>query len=284
MTPPLVSIIIPTYNASATLSKTLESIVQQTYPQIEVWIVDGQSTDHTLEVIQQYTEQHSYMQCVSEADKGIFDAMNKGVALATGEWLYFLGADDVLLPNGITDVFGQCDYQNLDFVYGSIISQSSNKVYDGFFSLAKIMRQGICHQATFTRKSLYDTIGLFDLRYKAAADWDFSLKCFANPQVRIQYVEATVAVYGASGFSSYYYDTTFRNQKEQLLLNYFPNKDKAFYCAFGDLVFNLYKTRNYRHALYASLFVAKSTGQWGYYLKNAAYWLKTSIFTKYDTV
>src|SRR5689334_2190715 len=91
---PTVSIIIPTYNSEVLLETALESILRQTYPYREIVIIDGGSTDRTVDVIKHYSRHVAYW--VSEKDAGIYDAMNKGVEAATGDWLYFMGSDDQL--------------------------------------------------------------------------------------------------------------------------------------------------------------------------------------------
>src|SRR5690606_10153742 len=93
---PLISIIIPTYNSAKTLRQALTSVVGQTYKKIEVLIIDGCSNDDTLVIVQSYAAEDSRLKWVTEPDNGIYDAMNKGIQLAKGEWLYFLGSDDKL--------------------------------------------------------------------------------------------------------------------------------------------------------------------------------------------
>ena len=93
---PIISIIIPTYNVESTIGTVLESITAQTFRGYEVVIVDGVSKDGTAEIVARYAAGNPAIRWVQEKDKGIYDAMNKGVGLARGEWLYFLGADDTL--------------------------------------------------------------------------------------------------------------------------------------------------------------------------------------------
>ena len=96
---PQVSIIVSTYNADAFLAGCIESIIDQTYPYIELIIIDGGSTDATLSIIEYYQKHVTFF--VSELDMGIYDAWNKGLSVATGDWIAFVGADDILLPNAI---------------------------------------------------------------------------------------------------------------------------------------------------------------------------------------
>ncbi len=107
---PPISIIIVTYNAAKTLQASLDSIYRQKYPAIEIVMIDGASTDNTVEIIKQNADNLSYW--VSEKDAGIYDAMNKGIKHATGNWIYFLGADDVLF-DGFSDLAAELKIINM---------------------------------------------------------------------------------------------------------------------------------------------------------------------------
>ncbi|MDB5089026.1 MAG: glycosyltransferase, partial [Mucilaginibacter sp.] len=96
MTAPFISIIVPTYNAEKTLRMCIDSVVSQSYRQKEIWIVDNQSDDSTISIINEYVTLYSYIKYISGKDRGIYDAMNKGIGVANGRWLYFLGSDDTL--------------------------------------------------------------------------------------------------------------------------------------------------------------------------------------------
>src|SRR2546426_834552 len=101
---PLLSIVIVVYNAGSTLKHAIESVLNQTYKNIELIIIDGGSNDNTLQIINNYSSQIGYF--ISEKDNGIYDAMNKGILAAKGDWILFLGADDILYrPDIITDIF-----------------------------------------------------------------------------------------------------------------------------------------------------------------------------------
>ena len=95
----LITIIIPTYNCEKTIGDALDSILGQSIKEVEVLIVDGLSTDRTLEIVAQYQTKHANIVLHSEKDEGIYDAMNKGIGLAKGDWLYFMGSDDTLFEN-----------------------------------------------------------------------------------------------------------------------------------------------------------------------------------------
>ena len=96
-----ISIITPTYNAARVIAACLESVAQQGYPHLEHWIIDGLSKDNTLSIVQDYAQRYPHIKYISEKDQGIYDAMNKGIDLAAGDFLLFLGADDVLVTEAL---------------------------------------------------------------------------------------------------------------------------------------------------------------------------------------
>ena len=197
------SIIIPTFNSSDTIKVCLESIVNQTFEDKEVWIIDGLSTDNTIEIIKEYASKFQYIHWISEKDQGIYDAMNKGIDLANGKWLYFLGSDDWLVTNSILEsVFKNSNIQNFDFIYGNVIYGDSNKVYCGIFNSEKILHFNLCHQSVFARKNVLLEKGKFDLTYFLCADWLMNIHIFYDTNLRICYLEKIISFFSTNGRST----------------------------------------------------------------------------------
>lgn len=225
---PKISIIIVVFNGAKTIEKAIESILGQSWRNIEVIVVDGGSTDDTIKTLEKI--QNSVLSWTSEPDKGIYDAMNKGVQKSTGEWIYFLGADDELYNNNVlTSVFKGYDFENIGFIYGNVKSEAFKGVYDGEFDYIKLLKKNISHQAIFYHKSIFQKIGEFNLEYKSHADWDFNLRCFENKEIGIKYVDNIIARFGKGGISSNY-DLSFL--KKSLLprkLNLLRNERTSLY-------------------------------------------------------
>ena len=193
------SIIIPTYNSVSVLPKALDSIVGQTFGDWEVLIMDGVSTDDTLKVAQSYND--SRIRINSEPDKGIYDAMNKGIGKARGEWLYFLGSDDWLLnDNVLHDVFAQ-DADSYDVVYGEVDAPHLASNHSGEWTLQTIDRNR-CHQAIFYRRSVVRRLGGYNTKYKIWADYDLNLKWFFDRKVKKKHIPTIIAHYAEGGYSS----------------------------------------------------------------------------------
>jgi len=203
MATPTLTIIIPTFRAEKTLRAALDSVLRQDFPDWELVIMDGGSTDGTLDIARAAGERDSRIKVFTEKDKGVYDAMNKGIARAGGEWLYFLGSDDLLHdPAVLRDVLNSPQAAAADLLYGDVVSDSYKGRYDGVFTSEKLLSRNLSHQAAFYRNTVFRRLGDYNLRYKAYADWDFNLRCFADPALRIVYIHRIIGRFGADGLSS----------------------------------------------------------------------------------
>jgi len=217
---PLLSVITVCRNAKDTIENTLLSVANQHFTNFEYIVIDGASTDGTLEILNQYKPIITTL--ISEPDKGIYDAMNKGVKLAIGDWIYFLGADDVFYNDLVLEeIFSFIsDFNTYDFIYGNVLFKNKNIVYDGKFDKDKLYSKNICHQAIFYHRSVFQKIGGFNTEFKYVADYDFNLRIWAQPDARILFVEKIIAIFNEQGFSSKEVDTVFYSLKDELLLQY----------------------------------------------------------------
>lgn len=218
----LVSIIVPAYNAINTINETIASVLRQDYEHIELLIIDGNSTDGSVEMLQERAQKDNFV-LVSEKDRGVYDAMNKGIGLAKGDWLLFLGADDMLYDDTVVrDVMAQAARQQVDVIYGNVWLARDQKIYAGAFNRPKLLRQNISHQAIFYRKNLFGRFGLYDLKYRIAADYVFNLSWFADRDVRHLYMDRIVARFAQDGLSSVQRDLVYKKDRTRLVRKYFP--------------------------------------------------------------
>lgn len=194
-----ISIITVAKNAERTIGSSVASVASQDYPNLQHILIDGASTDQT--VATAISSHNRISQVVSEPDLGIYDAMNKGAARASGDIIGFLNADDVY-PNPfvISNVVAQFSadptldacYSNLVYVDNATASKiirqwKSNPYYDGLFSLGWVPP----HPTVFFKKSTFDMIGAFDIHYKFAADFDFLMRAFVRHKIRSKFVSET---------------------------------------------------------------------------------------------
>ena len=218
-----ISIVIPTFNSENTLSNTLKSICEQTFKSIEILIIDNCSTDNTLSIVADYQELYKTIifQIHSDDDKGIYDAMNKGISLAQGDWIYFLGSDDTLYNNDVLEkIYQFTNSKSLDVIYGNVTSELFGGVYAGEFDYPMLMQKNICHQAIFFNKTVFKRLGNFKLKYPINADWEHNLRWFFNRRIKNQYIELIICNYGMMGISSTQKDNIFKGDKEKIFLTY----------------------------------------------------------------
>jgi glycosyltransferase involved in cell wall biosynthesis len=209
---PFFSIIIPTYNAASNIATALKSILHQTFTDFEILLMDGCSTDNTVEIANSCKD--ARIKICSEKDKGIYDAMNKGIEKAKGEWLYFLGSDDEVYNNAVLEKasYKINSYTNApDLIYGNVWFKYAQQSYGGVFNTEKLLfENNICQQAIWYKKSLFNKVGTFNIKYKQLGDWDFNIRCFKNPLIHIEYIDEVIALYNErDGVSSTGYEIEF---------------------------------------------------------------------------
>ena len=205
------SIITVNLNNKEGLKKTIDSIVFQTFSDYEYIIIDGGSTDGSVDIIKQYADKITYW--VSEPDSGIFNAMNKGVLKATGEYCQFLNSGDILYSENVLDDVFREDYIE-DIITGNIIEVHSKKTtlrkgrpyvreQEGKSLTAFDLFAGsLFHQATFIRRKLFDQYGLYDEKYKIVSDSTFFFKLIALNGVKLKYIDVIVVYFDMNGISN----------------------------------------------------------------------------------
>jgi len=209
---PKYSIIIPSFNAANTIADTLESIVHQTYQNFEIIVIDGASTDATMKVLQKYKDSIGFQ--VSEKDQGIYDAMNKGVRQANGEYVIFLGADDVFYSNRVLEDVSH--FLRRDYVYyGQAYFLNKQIVYDGRFSAFKLALRNICHQAIFYPSKVLKEHE-FSLVYPLLADYHLNL-LLIREKVRFEYLGVIISKFNDAGASAKSIDASFESDKPKLI-------------------------------------------------------------------
>jgi len=209
----LLSVITPVLNREKYIGEAIESIVRLNNPEIEHIIIDGGSTDGTLGILSSY----SHLKWISEPDTGVYDAMNKGISMAEGEWIYILGSDDRIHDsNVIQDLLPHFNDPEISMLYGNVLTVPSLKIYDGIFSAGKIAVKNICQQAVFYRRSLFSRVGLFQTECRQLGDWAFHIKVFGTETKTIRFVDRIIADYNEEGVSSRIFDLPFWSSREKV--------------------------------------------------------------------
>lgn len=203
----LISVITVNYNNRLNLESTLLSVINQKCSDFEYIIIDGGSNDRSKELIESYSSKISFW--VSESDTGIYNAMNKGITKATGEYLLFLNSGDVFHNDKVLNDF--CDFVNLndqsDIVYGDYIyvdkkGNETKMVLPDRITLDWLCNASIPHPSTFFKKSLFDNFGLYSEEYTIVSDWLFILKIFARSNSRFIHYNRFVSKFHEGGIST----------------------------------------------------------------------------------
>lgn len=197
----LVSIITPVYNGEKTIRDTIESVLRQTYKNIEYIVIDGASTDHTMEIVKEYEPLfQGRLKCVSEKDSGIYNAMNKGIRLSTGQLIGIINSDD---------------FYELDAVE-TIVSVMSDDLYQVIYGYLRIMERGgesrvtkvhkdsgkmIAHPTCFLTRAVYQKYGMFLEWFRSAADYELMLRLYEKSDVRFILIKSVIANFRTGGVS-----------------------------------------------------------------------------------
>ncbi len=218
-----ISVITTSYNSGKTIRDTLSSVAQQTYLDIEHIIIDGQSNDKSLAIINEFSHINKV---ISEKDQGVYDAMNKGIRLASGDIVGILNSDDIYenetVLKEVQDVFKSDN--NTDLVYGNISffkedqfdvtlrKWISQPYYDDFFEDGEVPP----HPCLFVRKKVYDEIGLYYPNFKIASDYEFMLRAIKVHKYKATYLEKNLVKMRLGGESTSGLHNILLNNKEVL--------------------------------------------------------------------
>lgn len=222
-TEPLVSIVTVVYNAADCLKETLESVIGQKYRNLEYILVDGGSTDQTLSIIKNYEDFIYYW--VSEPDRGLYDAMNKGISLSTGQLIGILNAGDRYEPEAIAALVEHWQSETQPSIFTGncrvLTEKLDQKSLNGDRAITesgnpqKLPIRMIPHAAVFVTKDVYESQGLFDLGFKIASDFDFLCRCYQSG-IPFHFIDQTLVTTDPRGISGNYYKSEWDYAKIRL--------------------------------------------------------------------
>ncbi len=211
---PRISIITPTYNSENTLQGTIEALLRQTFSDFEYIIIDAVSKDQTLDKIESYIpafgKKGVTVRIVSEPDKGVYDAMNKGISLASGKLIGITNSDDWYEDNTLEVMWnkfsdGVVDQSN-SMIYGIERVWKDNKIFNVQRRGASFISESVLpHSTFFVSKEVYNKYGAFDLSIKVLADYDFICRCVSKG-VKLEEVDVVISNFRLGGISSSYFD------------------------------------------------------------------------------
>ena len=221
---PKISIITVAFNSAQTIKDTIESIISQDYNNIEYIIIDGGSTDGTIDIVKQHA--NSVMHFCSEPDNGIYDGMNKGINAATGDIIGILNSDD-FYPNSfvVSNVVKSFEKHNCDAVYGDLVYVRPNDVTKitrywqaGVYSTSKIKNGWMLpHPTFFVKQNIYKRYGLYDIDLKSAADYEMILKLLYKHNISVHYIPMILVKMRMGGESNKSFLNRLKANKEDSL-------------------------------------------------------------------
>lgn len=204
MTRVKISVVTVVLNAAGSVEKCVASVLGQTYDNIEYLVIDGVSTDGTLDILARYRDRIDYL--VSEPDRGLYHAMNKGVRAATGDFVYFLNSDDSFCDEKVVADVAAAIQQNpsVDLVYGDVLMGAGDQLIKRpqvpVLDRESLCRKGFCHQALFARRELLVRTGGFSEQYRIVADGDWLARALAAGATSF-HLERDIAIFAMDGLS-----------------------------------------------------------------------------------
>ena len=218
-----ITLITATFNSASSIKTCLDSVVLQNYNDLEYLIIDGKSSDATIKIIKVYQKKFPFIKLISEKDFGIYDALNKGVQLASGDVIGFVHSDDFLEFNDIiNDIVSMTKSENLDGVYGDlqyVDKSNTQEIIRSWKSCdfkPRLLKQGWMppHPTLFLKREVYEKHGLFDLSYRISADYDFLLRIFKDPELKFGYLPKVITKMRVGGVSNQSLKNIIKKSKE----------------------------------------------------------------------
>jgi glycosyltransferase involved in cell wall biosynthesis len=204
---PTISVITVCYNAAHLLKKTIESVIEQTYSNFEYIIIDGASDDRTKEVVKQFENRVDHF--ISEPDTGIYDAMNKGIHISTGELIIFLNAGDYFISKDVLAFsISKMNFEKAHLFFGRFIWNDPRTCdiilsdHEWVTYTWDLQESNFPHPATFYKKHLFDEIGSFDTSYTLGADYEWNMRALVKNKIAFQYINIATTIFFADGLSN----------------------------------------------------------------------------------
>jgi len=272
---PLISIIIPSFNKGDKIESLLLSIKEQEYTNFQIIIIDGGSTDQTETVIKKFGPLIYYR--VSEKDNGIFDAMNKGIAKAKGDWLFFIGCDDKLHDRQVlSSIFGNKELGSEKIIYGKIYNNHLKQTAgEEIKDKADLLTSNLWHQAIFYHKDVFERTGMYETKYKIAGDSVFNKTLYCNYDLKWKFVDRVITDFDGSGISSFAQDKVYHADEKKLFSKWFEGiSKKKIYDGLQHHLYNEIRSGNLFTAFKEYCSIIWNTRSFFPYTRHAFYYLK----------
>ncbi|MCB0748933.1 MAG: glycosyltransferase [Ignavibacteriae bacterium] len=233
---PKISIITVCKNSESTILRCVDSVLNQSYSNLEYIIVDGDSNDKTISIINNFRDKISKI--ISEPDTGIYDAMNKGVQSSSGDYILFLNADDFLISENTINNFVAYvtseKVEEADIYFGKVLIFNKQNGIGNLWKAAKVskyslFRGSIPHPATFIKSDTFKKCGLFDTNYKISGDYEWFVRALIKYNMTFVRNEIIVSVFNKGGVSTINSDEIIKNEKQRIHQTYYSYWERKYY-------------------------------------------------------
>jgi glycosyltransferase involved in cell wall biosynthesis len=250
-----ISIITINYNNAVGLQKTIDSVINQSFQDFEFILIDGNSTDNSLNIIKQTSRVNEW---VSEKDNGIYDAQNKGILKANGDYFLFLNSGDILVNNQVLQKASVFLAGNKSFYYGNLILEKNalkqEHIAPKIIDMDFMLNSTFWHPSVFIKSDLFKQYGNYNNKFKICGDYEFFIRCLLKPVVTAEYINELITVFDGNGISN---DTSMIELQKQ-------ERESAWKLNVSELVYNSLKTHNaFARSKFASVinYLQKIRGQ-----------------------
>lgn len=232
---PKISVITVSKNSGSSIEKTILSVISQTYDNLEYIIVDGHSHDDTLSILSKY--ENKITKIISEPDNGIYNAMNKGIAISSGDLIMFINSNDLFFSSNVIEKISDKinKLNNVDIFYGNVliedkINNKSNIWKATPISKFSLFRGAIPHPATIYKKKVFDICGNFDESLKIAGDYEWTIRAFLKFNLNFYYLNETIAVFKKGGISTSDNYALMQDKEKNFIRNrYYTSLEKKYF-------------------------------------------------------
>jgi glycosyltransferase involved in cell wall biosynthesis len=217
---PLITVITVTYNEYKTIEKTIKSVIDQTYDNVEFIIIDGGSSDGTVDVLKNYNDNIDYW--ISEKDNGVYDAINKAIRISNGDWILVLGSNDAFYEKTTLAQIAPYLLHSNYVYYGDVYCPSRKITYGGRFNTFRLFYENIPHQGLFYPRNIFKRYQ-YNLNYKICADYDLAIRCFFDRDYKFKHIPCIIAEYADDGgLSKTMADEKFAKTKNNIIKDSAP--------------------------------------------------------------
>lgn len=224
------SVITVCYNSEKTIEDTIKSVLDQNYSDFEYIVVDGKSSDNTVNIIEKYKDRIDTF--ISEKDNSMYEAMNKGIAAASGDYLYFLNSDDLFFDNSVLSVISEILKQDrsIDVLYGPIVKINSDTGETSFKTHETVNREFlyydcICQQAMFYKDNIFKNFGMFDPKYRIVGDYEWILRTYGK--INYRYTQNIIARFRLGGLcNNEKFEVEHQRERAEVVNKYYLPKEK----------------------------------------------------------